>query len=105
VMRAQTLQCRDDCFLLHLHRVGDHTRGLFEAEASILKSAAHPLEDVKILFFIGHCTLSFCVHSDSVQNPATCIHHEHPLLYCPPSGGCVAMSFRSGGEESVFVSS
>jgi hypothetical protein len=56
-MRAQSLQRRDDCFLIHLYRVGDHTRGLFEAEASITVSAAHTLEDVKIFLFIGHCAL------------------------------------------------
>jgi hypothetical protein len=56
MMCAQALQCRDDCFLIHLHRVGDHTRGLFEAEASIAVSAAHALEDVKVFFFVGHCS-------------------------------------------------
>ena len=73
-MGAQTFQRRDHCFLIHLDRigdlerrndfslahlqsVGDHTRGLFEAEASIAVSAAHALEYVKVFFFIGHCAL------------------------------------------------
>lgn len=57
-MAAQALQCRDYFLIIHLHCVGDHTRGLFEAEASIVVSAAHALEDVKICFFLGHGALS-----------------------------------------------
>ena len=37
----QALERRDDILLIHLHRVGDHTRGLFEAEASVAVSATH----------------------------------------------------------------
>ena len=31
--------------LIHFEHVGDHTRGLFEAEASVSASASHPLQD------------------------------------------------------------
>ena len=48
---AQPLQRRDDFFLADFQRVGDHTRGLFEAEASIAVSAAYALQDVNILIF------------------------------------------------------
>jgi hypothetical protein len=41
--------------LADLKRIGDHTRGLFEADASIAASATHALQDVKIFFLIGHC--------------------------------------------------
>ena len=50
----QTLQCLNDFFLIHFQRVRDHTRGLFEAEASIVVSAAHALQNVKIFFVNGH---------------------------------------------------
>ena len=50
----QTLQRLNDFFLIHLQRVGDHTRGLFEAEASIVVSAAHALQNVEIFFVNGH---------------------------------------------------
>jgi hypothetical protein len=50
----EALERGDDFLLVHLQGVGDHTRGLFEAEASIAVSAAHALEDVKIFFFIAH---------------------------------------------------
>ena len=51
----QAFERRHHILLCHLQGIGDHTRGLFEAEASITVSAAHALEDVKIFFF----------HSDS----------------------------------------
>jgi hypothetical protein len=40
---AQALEHCNNFLLIHLHRVGDHARGLFEAEASIAVSAAHAL--------------------------------------------------------------
>ena len=43
---AQTLERRDDFVLRDFHSVGDHTRGLFEAEASIAASAAHAFKNV-----------------------------------------------------------
>ncbi|MGH7796630.1 MAG: hypothetical protein ACREQ2_17330 [Candidatus Binatia bacterium] len=53
-MGAQALERRNDNLLSHLQSIRDHTRGLFEAEASIAVSAAHALENVKIRFFVGH---------------------------------------------------
>jgi|GEM_PF-3695666 len=50
---AQAFERRDNVFLAHLHRIGDHARGLFEAEASIAVSAAHAPENVEIVF-LGH---------------------------------------------------
>jgi len=40
--------------LVHADRVGDHARGLFEAEASVVVSAAHALEDIQIFFLRIH---------------------------------------------------
>jgi len=51
-MGAQSFERRDDLLLVHLHRIGDHTRGLFEAKASPMVSAAHTLQDVQIFFFV-----------------------------------------------------
>ena len=57
VLSAQALERRDDFFLLFLHRVGDHTRGLFEADASIVVSAAHAFENVEIVFLSCHAEI------------------------------------------------
>jgi hypothetical protein len=50
----QALERRDDILLIHPHRVGDHTRGLFEAEASVAVSATHAFQDIKIFLFVSH---------------------------------------------------
>lgn len=54
MLRAQSRERGDDCFLILLDCVGDHTRGLFEAEASIAVSATHAFEYVKIVLFGRH---------------------------------------------------
>ena len=54
----QSLQRFNDFLLIHLQRIGDHTRGLFEAEASIVVSAAHALQDVEIVFLSRHGLLT-----------------------------------------------
>jgi hypothetical protein len=51
---AQPPECRDDFLLSDLQRVGDHARGLFEAEASIAVSAAHALQYVDVLIIFRH---------------------------------------------------
>ena len=58
VLRTQALERRNDFLLADFERIGDHTRGLFEADASIAASAAHPSQDVKIFFLVGHFILS-----------------------------------------------
>jgi hypothetical protein len=58
MLGAESLQRRDDFLLILVNCVGDHTRGLFEAEASIAVSATHPFEDVKIIIFAGHTLTS-----------------------------------------------
>ena len=50
----QAFERCDDILLIHLHRVGDHTRGLFEAEASIAVSAARALQNVQVVRFVCH---------------------------------------------------
>ena len=54
----QSLQRFNDFLLIHLQRIGDHTRGLFEAQASIVVSAAHALQDVEIVFLSRHVLLT-----------------------------------------------
>ena len=54
MFRAQPFQHRHHFLLADLQRIGDHARGLFEAEASIVVSAAHLLENVDILVILGH---------------------------------------------------
>ena len=54
MLGAKSLQRRDDFFLILMHRVGDHTRGLFEAEASIAVSPTHPFENIQIIIFARH---------------------------------------------------
>ena len=51
---AESFQGRDDFLLADFQRVGDHTRGLFEAEASIAVSAAHALQYVDVLIIFRH---------------------------------------------------
>jgi hypothetical protein len=38
----------------HVKRIRDHARGLLEAEASVVVSAAHALEDIQIFFLRIH---------------------------------------------------
>jgi hypothetical protein len=92
MLPAQALQGRNDCLLIHLHRVGDHTRGLFEAEASIAISTAHTLEDVKIFFFIGHCAL---------QTWSSLFTTKIPLLH-RPHGGKKKVGALSGAIGAAF---
>ena len=54
MLSAQSLERSDNFFLPFLHRVGDHTRGLFEADASIVVSATHAFENVEIVFLGCH---------------------------------------------------
>jgi hypothetical protein len=56
VLLLELLERFEQLLLAHLQRVGDHTRGLFEAGASITASTAHAREYVKILFarFVCH---------------------------------------------------
>jgi hypothetical protein len=58
VFAPQSLQRFNDFLLIHLQRIGDHTRGLFEAKASIAVSAAHALQDVEIVFLSRHVLLT-----------------------------------------------
>ena len=70
MLSVQTLERRDDILLTHLHRIGDHTRGLFEAEASIAMSAAHALENVEIVFLSNHDSFPHCVIP---EKPTFCV--------------------------------
>ena len=54
MFRTKALERLDDVLLIHVYRVGDHTRGLFEAEASVVVSATHPRENVESSFFVFH---------------------------------------------------
>jgi hypothetical protein len=40
--------------LIYMQRIGDHARGLFEAEASIAVSTTHAPQDIEIGFLIRH---------------------------------------------------
>jgi len=74
VLGAQALERRDDILLSHLQSIRDHTRGLFEAEASVAVSAAHALKNVKFFFFIGH--------PFSSRGPGLRCHARKPHLLC-----------------------
>ncbi len=54
MMPAQPFERGNHLGLVLVHRIGDHARGLFEAEASPMASAVHPLENIEVFFFIGH---------------------------------------------------
>ena len=53
-MCPQAFERSNDFLLVRLYRIGDHTRGLFEAEASLMVSATHTLQDVEVFFFVSH---------------------------------------------------
>jgi hypothetical protein len=59
---SQALERFEHLLLVHLQSIGDHTRGLFEADASIAVSTAHALKDVKIFF------ASFAWHKLTLPN-------------------------------------
>jgi len=54
---AQPFERRDNLLLADFQCVGDHSRGLFEAKASIAVSAAHALQHVDILVIFRHSFL------------------------------------------------
>ena len=58
MLSLQALKRGDYLILVHADRIGDHARGLFEAEASVVVSAAHAFEDVKIFLLRIHDSLS-----------------------------------------------
>jgi hypothetical protein len=65
------MQSFDDFVLADLQRIGDHTRGLFEAEASVAPSAAHFLEDKKISIVFRHWITFKLTHSGKTR-PLSC---------------------------------
>jgi len=74
VARAQAFERRDHLLLIHLHSIGDHARGLFEAQASIAVSAAHALEDVKIFFLHSGFFRDRLMHYPvTPENPVFCV--------------------------------
>ena len=54
MIRAKALERLNDVRFWHVHSAGDHTRGLFEAEASVIVSPTHAREDVQSSFFVFH---------------------------------------------------
>ena len=54
LLATQASQCLNYFLLIDLQAVGDHTRGLFEAEASVAVSTAHTLQNVKVVFLRRH---------------------------------------------------
>src|ERR1051326_5196143 len=54
VQLVSPLERPENFLVCHIDRAGDHTRGLFEAEASSRISAPHALKNVKVLFFVHH---------------------------------------------------
>ena len=54
MFRTKAFERLNDVLFFHFHCAGDHTRGLFEAEASVVVSATHAREDVQSVFFVFH---------------------------------------------------
>jgi hypothetical protein len=46
VFRTKAFERLNDVLFFHVYCAGDHTRGLFEAEASVVMSATHAREDI-----------------------------------------------------------
>jgi len=96
---AQPFERRGNFLLADFQCVGDHSRGLFEAEASIAVSAAHALQHVNILVNFRH-NFSFLIcrrEADLLRgnqfhrglrlavfiNDHTDAHKDAPLLFAP----------------------
>ena len=54
MFRTQPFERLYDVLFFHFHCAGDHTRGLFEAEASVVVSATHAREDIQSVLFVFH---------------------------------------------------
>ena len=54
MIRTKMLKRLNDVLCFHFHSAGDHTRGLFEAEASVVVSATHARENVESVFLVFH---------------------------------------------------
>jgi hypothetical protein len=54
VFRTKAFERLDDVLFFHIYCAGDHTRGLFEAEASVVVSATHAREDIQSVFLVFH---------------------------------------------------
>lgn len=71
MLRLQPLKRGDYLILIHTDRIRDHARGLFEAEASVVVSAAHPFQDVQIFFL--------CIHNSSTLIRLEVLRKSHFL--------------------------
>ena len=101
--RAHTLERRDHVLLIHLNRIGDHARGLFEAKASIAVSAAHALEDVKVFFFVSHGNPLF--HYALIpEKPIFCVVIDSVVAAGLPSLSTTTLSrakIRHGSDDQI----
>jgi len=65
MIRTELLERLNDVRFVHIYSAGDHTRGLFEAEASVIVSATHARKDVKGPFLVFH-------YDSTPEKPAFC---------------------------------
>jgi hypothetical protein len=54
MFRTKAFERLNDVLFSHFYCAGDHTRGLFEAEASVVVSATHACENIQSVFFVFH---------------------------------------------------
>jgi len=78
VFHTKAFERRDDVLLFHFDCAGDHTRGLFEAEASVAVSTTHAFQNIEIFLFASHdCIRSFnsflSSHAVLAENPTFCV--------------------------------
>ncbi len=66
MFRTKAFERRDNVLLFHFDCVGDHTRGLFEAEASVVVSPTHSRENVEGVLLVFH-------YDSTPEKPAFCV--------------------------------
>ena len=78
MIRAEAFERLNDVRFFHIYSAGDHTRGLFEAEASVVVSATHAREDVQGSFLVFH-------YYSTPEKPAFCAVINSVLAWGLPS--------------------
>src|SRR5690242_19240210 len=104
VLLLEGLEQFDQLPLIQAQHVGDHTRGLFEAEASVAASALHPVHDVAIA----------CVHHTSAKPTRCALMASTTGRGVPSSAMCtrtrkrmrhVSLSFTATNMTNAFSTS
>jgi hypothetical protein len=106
MLNAQARECRDDFFLADFQRIGDHTRGLFEAHASIAMSAAHALKHVYVLVVLHKPFANYCfIQVATPEKPIFCAVISSTTVFgCPSESATTRTRIKMRQGSSDFNS-